>query len=96
MDFEISKLCIELFCTDEDTSLREVLTNLEIAILIRSLRRFNGNKRLTSEYLGLKPTTLCEKLKKHQIDPKKFILKTNEFRFEYPQKGGRIQGKRKK
>lgn len=82
MDFEISGLCIELFCTDEDKSFKDVLNNLEKAILISSLKRFQGNQRLTAEYLGLKPTTLCEKLKKHQISPKNFNDNFRELRFQ--------------
>jgi len=52
--------------------LREILNNIEKAILIRVLSHVNGNQGKAAKFLGLKYTTLHEKIKKYNI---KFIKK---------------------
>jgi DNA-binding NtrC family response regulator len=47
--------------------LRQFLENMEKTILCRLLERFNGSQKTTAEYLGIKYTTLHEKVKKHHI-----------------------------
>jgi DNA-binding NtrC family response regulator len=47
--------------------LKLFLENMEKTILCRLLERFNGSQRTTAEYLGIKYTTLHEKVKKHHI-----------------------------
>ena len=52
--------------------LREILNNIEKAILIRVLSHVNGNQQKAAKFLGLKYTTLYEKIKKYNI---KFLKK---------------------
>jgi DNA-binding NtrC family response regulator len=47
--------------------LREFMENMEKTILCRLLERFNGCQKTTAKYLGIKYTTLHEKVKKHHI-----------------------------
>jgi DNA-binding NtrC family response regulator len=47
--------------------LRQFLENMEKTILCWLLERFKGSQKTTAEYLGIKYTTLHEKVKKHHI-----------------------------
>jgi DNA-binding NtrC family response regulator len=47
--------------------LKQFLDNMERTILCRLLERFNGCQKTTARYLGIKYTTLHEKVKKHHI-----------------------------
>lgn len=58
---------IEYFFIQQRSSLLEFLNILEKAILIKVLSHVNGNQRDAAKYLGLKYTTLNEKIKKHNI-----------------------------
>lgn len=58
----------EDFCNlMQKISLKELMDRLERNILISALIKFYGNQRRTAEFLGVKPTTLYEKIKKHNI-----------------------------
>lgn len=52
-------------------ALKELMDKLERTIIISALSRFEGNQRKTAEFLRLKPTTLYEKIKKHNISFRK-------------------------
>jgi|GEM_PF-6257552 len=52
-------------------SLRAVQEALEKRMILRALREAAGNQRKAARILGVKPTTLSYKLKKHQIRIKK-------------------------
>lgn len=58
---------VDYFCLKNDVDLKEFLENLERNILVKALSRFNGNQRRTARYLGLKHTTLNQKVKKYNI-----------------------------
>lgn len=47
--------------------LKELMDKLERMIIMSALGKFEGNQREASKFLGLKPTTLNEKMKKHNI-----------------------------
>jgi len=55
------------FCSTESLSLKEFIDDLERRLIIRMLFRANGNRREAAKLLGIKYTTLHEKLKKHNI-----------------------------
>jgi len=55
------------FCSTESLSLKEFMDDLERRLIVRMLFRANGNRRETAKLLGIKYTTLHEKLKKHNI-----------------------------
>jgi len=58
---------IESFCLKKKVHLKEFLEELERTILITALSKFNGNQRNTAKFLGIKYTTLNEKVKKYNI-----------------------------
>jgi DNA-binding NtrC family response regulator len=64
---QLFNLFIEDFCMNQKVPLKKLITRLEKTILIRTLSRFNGNQKSAAEFLGLKPTTLNEKVKKYKI-----------------------------
>lgn len=54
-------------------SVKELIEDLEKTILIQALSRFNSNQKQTAEFLGLKPTTAHEKIKKYAIRFEKIV-----------------------
>jgi DNA-binding NtrC family response regulator len=68
---------VDCFCLKNDVDLKEFLENLERNIIVNALSRFNGNQKNTARYLGLKHTTLHQKVKKYNIHFRK--QPTSEF-----------------
>jgi len=58
---------IDSFYKDENLRLKEFMESLERTILIKILTKFNGHQKKTAEFLGLKISTLNQKIKKHNI-----------------------------
>ena len=58
---------IEYFFMKQRRPLREILNILEKAILIKVLFHVNGKQTDAAKFLGIKKTTLNEKIKKHNI-----------------------------
>jgi len=58
---------IEYFFIRQRRPLRESLNILEKAILIKVLSHVNGNQAHAAKFLGVKHTTLHEKVKRHNI-----------------------------
>ncbi len=61
------RLFIKYFGSNQRVPLKELMNILERAILIRALSQLNGNQKDAAKYLGLKYTTLHEKVKKYNI-----------------------------
>jgi DNA-binding NtrC family response regulator len=68
---EMYKFIVEFFCKKETLPLKEFIMNLEKCIILRALSKFNGNQKESAKFLGIKYTTLNEKIKKYKIDFKK-------------------------
>jgi transcriptional regulator with PAS, ATPase and Fis domain len=49
---------------EEGINFQNVVTDMERELIIQSLRRTNGNKKLAAKLLSLKRTTLIEKIKR--------------------------------
>lgn len=62
---------IEHFCIKNGIPFRALMDQLERSFLKRILSEMNGNQKATSKVLGIKPTTLYEKVKRHNIRFKK-------------------------
>jgi transcriptional regulator with PAS, ATPase and Fis domain len=56
----------DLHVPDEGLSFNTVVSNLEKTLILKTLEKTGGNKKLAAELLGLKRTTLLEKLKRFQ------------------------------
>lgn len=54
-------------CISEKIPLKEFIKNLEKKIIINALLITNGNQKLSASLLGIKPTTLNEKIKNFDI-----------------------------
>ncbi len=61
------KLFINYFSETQRVPLKELMNMVERAILIRTLSQVNGNLKSAAKSLGLKYTTLHEKIKKYNI-----------------------------
>lgn len=61
------RLFVEYFCISRTLPLKKLIGNLERSIIMRALSRFNGNQKDAAKFLGVKYTTLNEKIKKYQI-----------------------------
>lgn len=68
---QIVLLLMELFVEVEGVSLPDIMCTLEKNILMKVLAKCNGNIRKSSQFLGVKYTTLHEKLKRHNISIQK-------------------------
>lgn len=68
---EMYKLIVEFFSLKETLSLKDFIITLEKCIILRALSEVNGNQKEAARFLGIKYTTLNEKIKKYKIDFKK-------------------------
>ena len=62
---------IDYLCAVKRIPLKEVMGSIEREILVKSLSLFNGNQRRTASYLGIKTSTLNEKIRKYRIQFRK-------------------------
>ena len=62
---------IDLFIEDsyrrKKMPLKDFLSDIELRLIVFSLNEANGNQRKAAKILGIKPTTLNEKLKRYKI-----------------------------
>ena len=64
---EVFELFVEYFCFQQKVPFKELIGHVEKSILIRSLSQFNGSQKSAAKFLGIKYTTLNEKLKRYNI-----------------------------
>jgi DNA-binding NtrC family response regulator len=71
---EVFELFIEYFCIRQKVPFKELIGSVEKTILLRTLSKCNGHQRSAAKFLGMKYTTLNEKLKRYniQFDKKPF------------------------
>ena len=71
---EVFELFIEYFCIRQGVPFKELIGRVEKTILLRALSQCNGNQKSAAKFLGMKYTTLNEKLKRYniQFDKKPF------------------------
>ncbi len=62
MDFFIENVFM-----NDNINFKEFIEEIERAIIIKALVKFNGNQRETARFLGIKYTTLNEKVKRYNI-----------------------------
>lgn len=60
-------VAFDRLCSVNTMPLREFIEDLERRLIIRTLFRSNGNRKEAAKLLGIKYTTLHEKLKKYNI-----------------------------
>ena len=64
---EVFELFVEYFCFRQKVPFKELIANVEKSILIRTLSQFNGSQKSAAKFLGIKYTTLNEKIKRYNI-----------------------------
>lgn len=66
----ILNMFIDYFCIEKRIPLKDLLDGMERIIIMRVLSLFDGNQKKAAKFLHIKPTTLCEKLKRYNIQAK--------------------------
>lgn len=64
---ELLQIIVELICQERVLQLKALIENLEKCIILTTLVRVNGNQREAAKVLGVKYTTLNEKMKRYRI-----------------------------
>ena len=64
---DLLEFFIEYVARNDSINFKELIEEIERAVLIKTLARFNGNQRETAKFLGIKYTTLHEKVKRYNI-----------------------------
>lgn len=67
LDERLFWLFIEYFFLSSRVPLKKLMDSVERNIIIRTLSKVNGNQKRASRVLGVKHTTLNEKIKKYKI-----------------------------
>jgi len=61
----------EYFIMSKRTPLKKLMMRMERHIIVRTLNKVDGNRRMAAKILGIKNTTLHEKIKRHDIRSKR-------------------------
>ena len=64
---EVFELFIEYFCVHQKVPFKDLICSVEKSLILRALSQCNGNQKIAAEFLGMKYTTLNEKLKRYKI-----------------------------
>ena len=64
---ESYRFFLEYRVARKNANLKDYIESLERAVISRALRELDGNQKAAARFLGLKYTTLNEKVKKHRI-----------------------------
>ena len=64
---EVFDHLFEMFFAQDGAPLPEIIADMEKSILLRALDQLNGNLKDTARFLGIKYTTLHQKMKKYNI-----------------------------
>lgn len=65
---EIIRHFVEFYCIDDNLPLKVIVENMEKAVIMTALSRTNGNQVQAAKSLGIKYTTLNEKVKRYNIN----------------------------
>jgi DNA-binding NtrC family response regulator len=64
---EVFDLFIEYFCVRQKMPFKDLIGSIEKSLILRALSQCNGNQSSAAKFLGMKYTTLNEKLKRYNI-----------------------------
>jgi len=64
---DLLEFLIGYLFVNDNINFKEFIEEIERAILIKALAKFNGNQMKTAKFLGIKYTTLNEKVKRYKI-----------------------------
>jgi len=75
LEERLAEVTVRRFCEEADSpTLKRWMDDLERKIIVKVLADVNGHQRRAAKILGLKPTTLYEKTKRHRIRIRKTVL----------------------
>ena len=64
---DLLEFFVDYVFMNDNTNFKDFIEEIEQTILIKTLTKFNGNQRETAKFLGIKYTTLNEKVKRYNI-----------------------------
>ena len=64
---EVFELFVEYFCVRQKVPFKDLICRVEKSLILRALSQCNGNQKSAAKFLGMKYTTLNEKLKRYNI-----------------------------
>lgn len=64
---DMLELFVEFFCQGRPLDLKGLIDDVEKCIILNALAKVNGNQKKAATILGIKYTTLNEKIKRFQI-----------------------------
>lgn len=67
----VFRILLTYYCTETKLNFKEFLDKLERILIVKTLSIFNGNQKDSAKFLGMKYTTLHEKVKRHNISFRK-------------------------
>jgi len=67
----IFRILLTYYCMETELNFKEYLDKLERTMIVKTLSIFNGNIKDSARFLGIKYTTLYEKVKRHHISFRK-------------------------
>jgi len=67
LKMEIFHLFVELFCLEPPVLLKNLVDDVEKNIIVKILAKVEGNQKEAAKLLGIKYTTLNEKVKRYKI-----------------------------
>ena len=68
---EAVDLLVESFCREKPICLKSLIETIEMSLLLKILHQVHGNQKRAAKLLGIKYTTLNEKVKRYGIRFKK-------------------------
>ena len=68
-------------CTSNNVPLKNFIDGIEKEMIVKALKVAGGNQRVASFILGIKPTTLNEKIKKFNIRAGKKIRGKHDLKY---------------
>ena len=78
---EMIRSCILNNCIKKNVPLKNFICEIEKEMIIKALKVSGGNQRVASFILGIKPTTLNEKIKKFHISTNKKIRGKRDLKY---------------
>jgi transcriptional regulator with GAF, ATPase, and Fis domain len=67
----IFQILLTYYCMETQLNFKEFFDKLERMVIVKTLSIFNGNQKDSAKFLGMKYTTLNEKIKRHNISFRK-------------------------
>ena len=78
---DMLQLFIEFFCQEQSLDLRDLIESLEKCIIVNALLKADGSQKQAAKALGVKYTTLNEKIKRYNIRFEKYPVGGPELLF---------------